>query len=286
MRKRILFSLIIVFIPAAVSAWWLSSGLIHAAGFYSTQPRVPSTETLTPTPTFAPTETQVPTVQPSPTETPVPEPTEFRLVIPPTPVPPVGVTAVPVDENGLPTAHYIYGMNGHKQYFKLGCEAASTHDWALYFGVDINEFDFQYKLPVSDNPEVGFVGSVDSKWGQTPPFAYGVHAAPVARLLQDYGVPATAVKNFNVLSLKQQIAADKPVIVWVIGNMVGGIPAEYTAADGQKVIVAAYEHVVIVTGYDQDHIRYLNNNKYFEVPTDVFINSWKVLGNMALIAGK
>lgn len=177
-------------------------------------------------------------------------------------------------------------MNGHKQYFKLGCEAASTHDWALYFGVDINEFDFQYKLPVSDNPEVGFVGSVDSKWGQTPPFAYGVHAAPVARLLQDYGVPATAVKNFNVLSLKQQIAADKPVIVWVIGNMVGGIPAEYTAADGQKVIVAAYEHVVIVTGYDQDHIRYLNNNKYFEVPTDVFINSWKVLGNMALIAGK
>jgi uncharacterized protein YvpB len=199
--------------------------------------------------------------------------------------PPQDGTPVPTDEEGLPVSHYVYGVLGHKQYFKLGCEAAATHDWAWFFGVSINEFEFQNKLPLSDNPEVGFVGSVNSKWGQAPPYAYGVHAAPVARLLQEYGMPATAVKGYTLTQLKQQIAADRPVIVWVIGNVVGGVPWEYTAKDGSKVVVAAYEHVVIVTGYNETHIRYLNNEKYFETPTDVFLNSWKVLGNMALIAG-
>jgi hypothetical protein len=34
----------------------------------------------------------------------------------------------------------------------------------------------------------------------------------------------------------------------VIGNMVGGVPYEYTDQHGNQTIVAAYEHVVIVTG--------------------------------------
>jgi uncharacterized protein YvpB len=200
---------------------------------------------------------------------------------------PLGVfTAVPTDEDGLPKSHYIYGITGHKQYFPLGCEAAVTKDWASYFGVEINEFEFQYKLPLSDNPEVGFVGSVTSKWGQAPPYAYGVHAGPVAQLLQEYDVPATAVKNYSLTSLKKELAADRPVIAWVIGNVVGGIPYEYTAKDGQKVIVAAYEHVIIVTGYNDTHIRYNSNGKFYDVPVKVFLNSWGVLGNMALIAGE
>ncbi len=239
------------------------------------------------------------TITPStiPTETPIPSTAtpEITSTVEATQVPVTATvdsitsasdaTVVPTDEDGLPLIHYVYGIAGHKQYFKLGCEAAATRDWALFFGYDINEFEFQTRLPLSDNPEVGFVGSVDSKWGQAPPYAYGVHAAPVAQLLHEYDVPAIAVKDFSLKELKQQIAADHPVVVWVIGNMVGGVPYEYTAKDGQKVIVAAYEHVVIVTGYNETHIRYLNNDKYFETPTDVFLNSWKVLGNMALIAG-
>ena len=39
------------------------------------------------------------------------------------------------------------------------------------------------------------------------------------------------------------------MIAWVIGNMVGGIPYEYTDKEGNKTTVAAYEHVVILTGY-------------------------------------
>jgi uncharacterized protein YvpB len=252
----------------------------------SPQPSIDSTildqsleETITTQPTLpAFTQTEESTLVPPPTS-------EANELIELTPDPSVKTSPVPTDENGLPISHYIYGITGHKQYFPLGCEAAVTRDWALYFGMDINEFEFQHKLPLSDNPEVGFVGSVTSKWGQAPPYAYGVHAGPVAQLLQEYGLPATAVKNYSLTLLKQQIAADRPVIAWVIGNVVGGIPYEYTAKDGQKVTVAAYEHVVIVTGYNETHIRYVNNGKFFEAPIKVFLNSWKVLGNMALIAG-
>jgi uncharacterized protein YvpB len=258
---------------------------VNAASVSITQSPYELVSTSTQSPTPAPTETPTPTATVEITKTPEIPVLSTRMIIPPTPVPPEGVTTVPTDETGLPVEHYVYGLWGHKQYFKLGCETAATIAWANYFGVAINEFEFQYKLPISDNPEVGFVGSVNSKWGQTPPFAYGVHAKPVAQLLQEYGVNATAVKNFPLEKLKQQIAADRPVVVWVIGNMVGGIPAEYTAKDGQKTIVAAYEHAVVITGYNEKNIRYLNNEKFFDVPIEVFSNSWKVLGNMALIAG-
>jgi uncharacterized protein YvpB len=289
-RKITFFFSNILLCFAAILTGGCSSNSVLAAKINST----PIPQIDTPTLTLEPSQTAtiaLPTEQPYASatieETMVPPPTTEALeMVAETQGTSAQRTAVPTDENGLPVSHYIYGIAGHKQYFKLGCEAAATHDWAWYFGVDINEFEFQNKLPLSDNPEVGFVGSVNSKWGQAPPYAYGVHAGPVAQLLQDYGMPATAVKDYSLTLLKQQIAADRPVVVWVIGNVVGGIPYEYTAKDGQKVIVAAYEHVVIVTGYNETHIRYLNNEKIFEAPTKVFLNSWKVLGNMALIAGK
>jgi len=155
-----------------------------------------------------------------------------------------------------------------------------------YLGVEINEFEFQTSLPLSDNPELGFVGSVDGPWGQIPPYAYGVHAAPVAELLRSYGLDAQAKKNYTLQELKRQIAMDQPVIAWVIGNVVGGIPYEYTDSEGNSTIVAAYEHVIIVIGYSQEMIRYNNNGKVYDIPIDVFENSWSVLGNMALVIGE
>ena len=55
-------------------------------------------------------------------------------------------------------------------------------DLAAYFGLGIDELEFFGRLPVSDNPEVGFVGDVNGRWGQIPPNAYGIHAEPVAAL--------------------------------------------------------------------------------------------------------
>ena len=198
------------------------------------------------------------------------------------PTPTLTPTNTPTPQPSYPTSHYIHNIQGHRQYFPLGCEASAAIDWAQYFGITINEFEFQFKLPLSDNPDLGFVGGVMGPWGQVPPYSYGVHAAPIAALLRQYGLPARGVKQFTLDQLKEQIAKDQPVIAWVIGNVVGGIPYEYTDKNGNKTIVAAYEHVIIVTGYNEKTIRYMNNGAFYEVPVEVFLNSWEVLGNMVV----
>lgn len=194
-----------------------------------------------------------------------------------------GTQATPLPAAGLPAEHFIWNIWGHRQYFAIGCEAAVARDWAHYFGVEVHESNFQFQLPVSDNPDFGFVGSVADPWGQVPPYSYGVHAFPVANLLRSgYGMQARGVKGFSLEQLKAEVAANRPVIAWVVGNMVGGVPYEYTDKQGRKVTVAAYEHVVIVTGYTQESIRYMNNGKFYDIPTRYFENSWKILGNMVV----
>ncbi len=218
----------------------------------------------------------IPSLAPSPALSDTPAPT-LSTTQPPTAQP------TPASTPTLPAEHYLRAISGHHQYFPLGCETAAAKDWANYFGKDFNEFEFQYKLPLSDNPDYGFVGDVNSVWGQVPPYAYGVYAGPIADLLNAYGVPAKAYKGYTLAQLQAKVAQDKPIIAWVIGNVVGGVPTEYTDAEGRQTVVAAYEHVVIVTGYNADHIRYMNNGKFYDTPTGVFLNSWGVLGNMVVV---
>ena len=198
----------------------------------------------------------------------------------PTPIP--SFTTVP-SATPIPDSVYLKGVTSFRQSYPISCESRTAVDWANFFGVQIYESDFQFGLPLSDNPDKGFVGDVHDPWGQVPPYSYGVHAAPVATLLkEEYGLSARAVKNLSLENLKKEIASGQPVIAWVIGNMVGGIPSEFIDKEGNKVVVAAYEHTVIVTGYGKDHIRYLNNGNFFQVPVDTFLNSWGVLGNMVI----
>lgn len=237
----------------------------------------PAPAAPTPTPTPTATLTATPPAATA-TFTPAPSPTATTAAAVNTAIASTGPTAP-----ALPAEHYIRTISGHKQYFPLGCETAAAKDWANYFQKDFNEFEFQYKLPLSDNPDLGFVGDVNSPWGQVPPYGYGVHAGPIATMLNAYGVPARAYRGYTLELLKAKIAQDKPVIAWVIGNVVGGVPYEYTDSKGNKVVVAAYEHVIIVTGYNGKNIRYMNNGRFYEAPEAVFANSWGVLGNMVVV---
>ena len=140
------------------------------------------------------------------------------LPIPPTATnTPPQITATPTP-TPLPEEHYIKNIRGHKQFYPLGCEARVAVDWAAFFGYKIIESEFQLNLPLSDNPDYGFVGSVNGPWGQVPPYAYGIHAGPVATLLREYGLKAKDVKGFILEELKEHIANDRPVIAWVIGD--------------------------------------------------------------------
>lgn len=227
--------------------------------------------------------TLIPPTQIARTSTPTPSPTATRLF---STTPPISNSFAPFGTTEtattLPESHYIADVPSFRQSYSISCEARSAVDWADYFGVQIYESDFIAGLPSSDNPNKGFVGNVTDPWGQVPPYSYGVYAEPVANLLRDYGLAAKAASHFTLEQLKHELATDQPVIAWVIGNMVGGIPAEYTAKDGEIVRVAAYEHTVTIIGYGEDRIRYKTNGKMFEVPTETFLNSWGVLENMVV----
>lgn len=224
------------------------------------------TVTLTPyqpvtiTPTATPTATASPT--PSPSATPTLEPT-------PTP--------------SVPEKVLITGIYGFPQNFNLSCESRSAVDLARYFGFNISELEFLKGLPVSDNPEKGFVGDVTGLLGQIPPNPYGVHAIPVAERLREYGLNAIPRKGMSFSELQAEIAAGRPVIIWAISWLQDGVAVEYTASDGEKTIVAPFEHTFIVIGYSDSHVTVLDNEKVYRAPTKRFLRSWKVLGNMAVM---
>ncbi len=230
------------------------------------QPLPTDTPTLTPTPTNTPTPTQTntpePTATPKPTKTPRPEPTS----------------------DGLPASYAISGVYGYDQAHRLSCESRSAVDWARFFGVEIGEDTFQYALPSSDDPDSGFVGSPDGMEGFLPPNSYGVHAGPVADLLQQYELNAQAIHGMSFKDLKQEIASGQPVIVWVFGNTWwGGTSVQYTASNGHTSTVIAYEHTVIVTAYDEAEVTILDGGTYYYRTLSQFESSWATLGNMAVI---
>lgn len=196
-----------------------------------------------------------------------------------------GPAPTPTASGPYPVSFDIPDIQGHHQLQALGCEAAAAVDWAAYFGLQLSEYDFQKELPLSDNPEKGFVGDVSGAWGQIPPHDYGVHAQPVADLLRAHGLPARAVREYTLEQAKAEMAAGRPVIVWVIGNVGRGEAETYTDQQGSQVTVAAYEHVVILTGYDETtgKVTYLNNGRSYYTSEEFFLDSWAVLGNMAII---
>ncbi len=194
--------------------------------------------------------------------------------------------AAAAPEAALPEYAFIDSFIGHGQTYPLSCESRSASDLAAYWGISIPEVTFFNNLPVSDNPEKGFVGSVFGSWGQIPPNPYGVHAKPVAKLLQQNGLEATARRGMTMADLKTEIANGRPVIVWVIGRVWSGSAHEYHAQDGSTVIVAAYEHTMVVYGYDQSNIYLVDAGSGTRQGHSIqnFKTSWAVLGNMAVTA--
>ena len=205
------------------------------------------------------------------------QPTNTPLPPTSTPIPP---TATPLV---YPDSFYFYGYVSHQQAYNIGCEANVAVDLAAYYDVELTEYEFQNNLPVSDNPDKGFVGDVNSRWGQIPPYAYGVHAAPVADLLNKYGVDVVGGKGYTLDQIKYSLSQSHPVIVWVIGSMEYSKPVEYTDENGVTTIVAPYEHVVVLTGYDEKTVRYVTNGHWANVSNETFLTSWRVLGNMAVM---
>lgn len=185
-----------------------------------------------------------------------------------------------------PEGAFIEGVSGYAQTYTLSCESRSAVDLAAFWGLEIGESDFLAKLPRSDNPDEGFVGSANDPWGYTPPYSYGVHADPIAKLLRKYGLRAEAHHGLKWKDLQAEIAAGRPVIVWVIGQMWGGSARTYHTESGGTTTVAPFEHSMILSGYDASRVQVVDpsSGQTRIYPLDAFLNSWSVLGNMAVLS--
>jgi uncharacterized protein YvpB len=184
----------------------------------------------------------------------------------------------------VPPEAHISGFRGYPQRFTLSCESRSAVDWAAYWGVEIREKKFLSILPRSDNPDTGFVGNPNDEWGNLPPRSYGVHAEPVAALLRQNGLQAQARRDLSWDDLRAEIAAGRPVIVWVVGQMWSGTPVRYKASDGQSTIVAHFEHTMILIGYDPSRVHVIDafSGQTQTYPVKTFLKSWGTLGRMAV----
>ncbi len=240
------------------------------AGFFSSEYSAP-TGSRSPTPFLPlPTKTRTPTPTITPTLTPTPTPT-------------ASPSPVPITIENLPEFAEVTGISGQAQLYLLDCEARSAVDWASFFGIPIDEQDFLDKLPKSDNPDQGFVGYYWDNPGSIPPLSYGIHAEPIAELLHSYGVPAVALKNIAWENIQLEIASGRPVVAWVIYQVGYRQAVTYTSSDGHSTIVAPNEHTVIVVGYEPGYVMLLDGNQKYSVPLDQFLQSWGVLGNMAIV---
>lgn len=192
--------------------------------------------------------------------------------VPPSPVP-----------QPLPAQAQVRGVQGYDQALPLDCEARVAVDWAAFFGVKIGEFAFFNQLPKSDNPDAGFVGNVNGTWGQIPPNPYGIHAEPVAALLREYGLPAYAHRSLSWDALRAEIAAGRPVYVWVIGAVSSPeVPIYYQSKDGHVSVVAHFEHTVQVSAYTEKQVTIRDGSKTYTRLLDDFLRSWSALQNMAI----
>jgi LysM repeat protein/uncharacterized protein YvpB len=176
-------------------------------------------------------------------------------------------------------------VTGRTQALLLDCESRSAVDWAAYMGTAIDELDFFGKLPATDDPNTGFVGDGRGQMGQIPPSSYGVYAGPVAALLRAYGVGARAAQGLSWDAVKAEIDANRPVIVWVVGQVwYGGRAVDYTpASTGQTTQVVPFEHTVMVIGYGANTVIILDGGTVYYRSMPQFLASWGVLGNMAVV---
>jgi uncharacterized protein YvpB len=193
------------------------------------------------------------------------------------PVPVVHADDLPIEAN-------IEGFTGYAQMHSLTCEARSAADVAAFWGTAVTEDELFNLISRSANPERGFVGNPDDAWGNLPPLSYGVHAPPVAKALRKLGLDAKKGRNLDWDVLRTEIAASRPVIVWVIGQVWAGEPVVFTAEDGSQTLIARFEHTMILTGYTADRVQLFDSYAGIQVsyPLITFLQSWAVLGNQAV----
>jgi uncharacterized protein YvpB len=135
-----------------------------------------------------------------------------------------------------------------RQSHNLSCESSAASMVANYHGVGLGEAEILAALPLNDNPHLGFRGNVDGPTGGLED--YGVYASPILDILNRHGLRARAVAG-GMAGIKSALARGNPVLAWVTYNCQQSVP-ETRVINGESVILVPWQHVVVVTGYNDE----------------------------------
>lgn len=173
------------------------------------------------------------------------------------------------------------GVPLYRQTHNLSCEAASASMVASFFGVSLPEEEVISTLPQHENPNLGFRGDIDGPPGSLDD--YGVHAAPIQKLLATYGLQATNLEG-GLEGIRSALKAGHPVMAWITYHLWEETPVELELAGGAKVKVVPYEHTVVIEGYTSDGLWALDpyDGERQLLPWTDFERSWEYLDRMAL----
>ena len=184
----------------------------------------------------------------------------------------------------LPPEAVVDGVVGHPQERGLSCESRSATDLGSFWGAEFTEDAFFRRLPKSDNPQRGFVGDVDMPAGSMPPEGYGVYGGPIAATLRSFGLDAKAHRATELTRLKQELAAQRPVVVWATYDMQLPGAETWVSSDGVASRVVRWQHTFVAIGYDQAGLylidAYDGLTKYFSY--GVFVPAWEQLDRLAV----
>jgi len=135
-----------------------------------------------------------------------------------------------------------------KQSHSLSCESSAASMAAQYHDIVLTEAEVLAALPPNDNPYLGFRGNVDGPTGGI--VDYGVYAGPVQQILNNAGLQAREIEG-GLEWIRAALARGNPVIAWVTYDCQVSTPTTRVIGE-QTVPLVPYQHVVVLTGYNQD----------------------------------
>ncbi len=176
----------------------------------------------------------------------------------------------------------IQGFPSVTQWYSLDCEYAAAAAVTLYWGNLVSQRDFLHEVPSSPNPHLGFRGDINGQVGGTGD--YGVYAEALAPVLERHGYKATTFYG-GVSRLKANVAAGRPVVVWITTGKGLERPIYHKTYEGETFKLVPGEHAVVVYGYDSGGVRLMDvgDGGFYYTEWDSFVRRWSYFDQMALV---
>lgn len=196
------------------------------------------------------------------------------------------VAPASVSAAAAPVSASLKGVPVTGQLWSLSCEYAAASAATAYYGKKITQQTFHAAIGNHVNPHKGFRGDITGAWGGTT--NYGVYAGPILDILHDWGFRNSYIFYGGAETLKREIAAGRPVVVWLTGNYKVYDRVVRTDERGARYSLVPYEHAVTVIGYDATGVTVMDPGpaRTARIAWGVFDRAWSQLDRMSLVVAR